>query len=649
MPKTVLKAIALAFLTMVSFHLFFVVAADITAPVTTKIQTLAAPDGNNGWYVTPVQFDLTATDLESGVKEINYRVDGGTWQKVEFADSLNLAPNPSFETPAGTSAGIADWEATVFDGSGSYIYDIGDNAPGFASASERITSTGGAWHGINNQTSFSAATPFGNMAASAWIKTNNVTGNAYFKMYSVSQDGSGSISYVYLGESTKITGTNDWSYVSLDFIVNDVDSIGVYMDLGIENTGTAWADAVTISESLTSANTSLTISTDSTGHTLEYFSVDVAGNSEAYSCPASNCTSFKLDQTPPGNWANSGAVRGLGGAEHEVYVFTDVSDVTSGLSMSSDIYQYTVDSQTTFGYYENLIFCNTPWHQDEWRTLLSGPAADGDITATLTTPKTDLCNSNWKVCKDVRFYAEDMAGNTSTKDFCINGPWVKIRGEGVARSNENIDMISESDEHNTDSVIEIGGQSINFFTSTRNWSVREIIEPETETFNTLLTMAGPYTTIAGDLVTTSGVYYIDGDYEINSAGTPNNYDSDVFNQVVFVNGDLLITDNISVDDESTSFFVVSGNVNVEKKVNEVGIAIFTDQDLFTSYDISEGESTKTLDFSGVYSANKFHFQRTLQGTNNERYPSSDITFEPKYLMQLRGYFGANHIIWRSVE
>ncbi|MFC1756038.1 hypothetical protein ACFLZK_01480 [Patescibacteria group bacterium] len=649
MPKSVLKAITLGFLTLVSFHIFFVVAADTTAPVTTKIQTPAAPDGNNGWYVTPVQFDLTATDLESGVKEINYRVDGGTWQTQTFADSLNLAPNPSFETPAGTSSGVADWEATVFDGSGSYIYDIGDNAPGFASASERITATGGAWHGINNQTSFSAATPFGNMTSSAWLKTNNVTGNAYFKMYSVSQDGSGSISYVYLGDSTKITGTNDWTYVKLDFIVNDIDSIGVYMDLGIENSGVAWADAVTISESLTSANTSFTVSTDSTGHTIEYYSVDVADNTETYGCPASNCTTFKLDQTPPGNWMNSGAVRGLGGADHEVYVFTDVSDTTSGLSTNSDIYQYTVDSQATFGYYENLIFCNTPWHEDEWRSLLTGPVADGETTSTLTTPKTDFCNSNWKICKDVRFYAEDMAGNSVTKDFCINGPWIKVRGEGVFRGNQNIDMIAESDEHNTDSVIEIGGQSINFFTSSRNWSVKETPAPEALSFSTLLSMADSYTTISGSLVTTSGVYFINGDYEINNANTPNNYNSEVFNQIVFIDGDLLVANNISIDDESTALFIVSGDVNVEKKVDVLGIAVITDQEFYSAYDIAEGESTKTLEYNGVYAADRFYFQRTLQGTNNEKNPSSYITFEPKYIMQLRGYFGTNNIIWRSVE
>jgi len=642
----ILGILPIAFL---SLQLFVVFAADVTPPVTSMIQTPAAPDGNNGWYVSPVQFELTASDLESGVKEINYRIDSGAWQKETFSNSLNLAPNPSFEIPSGTSSGVKNWEATILDGSGSYTYDTGEYAPGFSNASERITANAGTWHGINHQDEFSAATPFGNMSASAWVRTDNVSGSAYFKMYSVSQDGSGSISYVYLGDSTKLSGTNNWSFIKFDFVVNDANSIGVYMDIGIEGTGTIWADAITVSEALTSANTSFTVANDSANHTVEYYSVDVADNAEAHACPAINCVTFKLDQTAPGNWQNSGAIRGLGGSDHEVYVYTDVSDTTSGLSTNSSIYQYTVDVQPTFGYYEDLIHCNTPWHTDEWQSLTDYPTVDGTNYATLMTPKTDLCNSNWKICKDVRFYAEDVAGNISTKDFCINGPWIKFRGEGIVRGNQDINMIAESDEHNTDSLIEIGGNNINFFTSSKNWIMKNSVQPDDSTFNNLLSLVGSYTTISGPLVTTSGVYYINGDYEISKSNVPNNYDDATFDQIVFVNGDLLITEDVEVADDSTAMFIVSGTVEVDKKVEKLGVAVITDQDFYSAYDINEGETTKSLEYNGIYMANKFQFQRTLQGTNNEKYPSDDFIFEPKYLIQLRGYFGKYDIIWRSVE
>ena len=76
---------------------FKVLAADIVAPTTTATLTPSSPNGNLGWYITPVDVLLSATDLESGVKEINYKVDSGAWQKEVFSDSINLAPNASME------------------------------------------------------------------------------------------------------------------------------------------------------------------------------------------------------------------------------------------------------------------------------------------------------------------------------------------------------------------------------------------------------------------------------------------------------------------------------------------------------------------------------------------------------------------------
>ncbi len=651
MPKSVLKTIILCTLTLASFQLFFAVAADITAPVTTRVQTPAAPDGDNGWYVTPLQFELTATDLESGVKEINYRKDGGIWQKVEFADSLNLAPNPSFETPAGTSAGVASWEATVFDGSGSYTYDTGEYALGFASASERMVATDGTWHGIKNQTSFSAASPFGNMTASAWIKTNNIIGNAYFKMYSVSQDGSGSISYIYLGESTKVSGTNDWSYIKLDYIVNDTNSIGVYMDLGLEDTGTIWADAVVISESLTSAVTTVNMATDGTGHTFEYYSVDVAGNSEAHACPATNCVSFKLDQTPPGGWYDSGAFRGFFGASYLLWTYTRVKDATSGLSVFTDKFQIKTELHPEYGRYSNFLTCGSTWQPGGWVILISPPFVPGVKEAYLLAPKTSFCNDNWNICKLVRFYSKDMAGNEAYKEFCVNGPWIRLRGEGWVRSDAYIDMLAEGDEDNTDSVIEIGQNIIDYFTSSKDWEVNFSPTPEDYKYDRLWAEsdASKEKITDGKLKTDSKTYYVDSDLTLDAADIPGNYDDDTFNQVVFVNGDLTVNSDLEVHNNSTTLFIVKGDANIGKDVLLLDAAIFADGNINTAYDLAEGDSTEILVLKGLFVADKFILQRTLVGTSNSDDPSEDFIYEPKYTVQLQGYFGEHHINWRSVE
>jgi hypothetical protein len=61
------------------------IGVDTTPPVSTHGLTPITPDGKNGWYVSDVTVKITSTDPEShgvksGVKEIQYKVDDGSWQ-----------------------------------------------------------------------------------------------------------------------------------------------------------------------------------------------------------------------------------------------------------------------------------------------------------------------------------------------------------------------------------------------------------------------------------------------------------------------------------------------------------------------------------------------------------------------------------------
>ena len=47
--------------------------------MTTATLDPAAPDGENGWYVSPVSVALDAVDEGSGVAGTEYRLDGGAW------------------------------------------------------------------------------------------------------------------------------------------------------------------------------------------------------------------------------------------------------------------------------------------------------------------------------------------------------------------------------------------------------------------------------------------------------------------------------------------------------------------------------------------------------------------------------------------
>lgn len=634
-----------AFAATLLFGILFTIkayAADTTAPVTTATKNPASPNGHNQWYVTPVKVTLNATDLESGVKEINYKIDTAAWVKEDFSNPLNLAPNPSFElSEENPPLNTKDWKIGTTDEFVNYTSDTSVYKPDFATTSVKITSTGGTWHAVNHSDSFAVTTPYSNMSAYAWLKTENATDSAFFKIYAISQVGSGPITITPISTSSSLTGTNDWTKVSLNFVASVDNTIGVYMEVGLNGAGTVWIDAVSISGSI-NPTISFSVATDGE-HTIQYYSVDNAGNTEG----TKNLT-FKIDQTPPGNWRDSGAVRALVGNDHELYVWTHVYDATSGLSTLTDKFQYTTRVHDGFGRFSTLDSCSSTWEPNGWAILASPPFLPGSHSAYLITPKVDFCDSNWKICKYVRFYSEDMAGNVAIKDMCINGPWIKVRGKGIVRANQNVDMISEAYEDNTDGLIETGGPSINFFNSSSDLYMTDSTTPPSydyEKFFELAPNSKTQISTSGDLVSSSGVYLIDGDYEITNSKVPNNYGSATFNQIVFVDGRLRISSNVQVANVSTALFIVKGDVEVVKAVSNVGVGIFTDGTFYSAYNITEGEASSALTLKGVFTANKFVLQRTLQGTQNEKYPSDDITYEPKYLIKLRDYIGVNSVRW----
>jgi hypothetical protein len=615
--------------------------AGTTPPTTTHTLTPATPNGENSWYITPVQVKLTASDLESGVKEINYQIDNGTWKKVSFSSSLNQAPNPSFEIPGTTTSGLDKWEATVISGA-TYSQDTTVYYPGYETSSAKIDASGGGWHGINHKNNFVVAKYLDNMTAGAWLRSPSTTGQSRFRIYAVNASGV----VTEIAQSSLVVGKTDWTYISLNFTVSMSDAIGIYMDVGIIGNGILWADAVSINSSNVDTSASFVVGSDSTSHDINYYSVDYAGNIETI-----HTFTFKIDQTPPGNWRDSGAFRSvLGPSDHHLYVYATVDDQVSGLSSDTNKYQYLPEAESTFGIHEDLMQCSSDWFANSWAALLSAAITPGVLTADLMTPKTDLCNSNWKICKTVRFYAKDMAGNTTTKDFCVNGPWIKIRGGAFVRSNQNISMVAEGEGYNTDGLIEAAGNIIDFFTSSKGWKVTMSDIPNTLSFSELYDAIPTKTLISnGTLGTTTGVYEINGDVELKNTNVPSGFNSGTFDQVIFVNGNLKFSTDVIVSNTSTALFVVSGNVEIDKGVDEIGVAMIAEGNIYTAYNVQEGQTAGTLLMKGLFSANKFYFQRTLQGTGNEEDPSEDITFDPRYLVKLRDHFGGSTVKWLGTE
>jgi hypothetical protein len=646
MPTTTKKFILplTIFLLVLSVVFEHNVMAGTTPPITSAQIDPEYPNGKNGWYTKPVKITLTGTDLESGVKEINYKIDDGSWVKKSFSNSVNLAPNPSFEDIGGLdSLNTKDWVISNSAPGATYTRDTIIYKDEFPVTSIRIDSTDDSWHSINHYDIFAAASSFNNMSAYAWIRTSSASGNAYFNMYSISRDSLGQITTNLIKTSPVVSDTTDWTKISMDFTPTAENVIGVYMEVGIEGTGTMWVDAVNISKSDV-PTVLFYVSTDGY-HLVKYYSVDKAGNIEPL-----KLIPLKIDQIPPGRWKDSGSVRSLIGNDHQIYTWIYVEDDTSGISTLTDKFQYFIPKKSTdFGRFPSLFNCKGTWQDGGWAILVSPPFLPGVKKAYLVTPMVDFCDSDWhKACHYVRFYAEDMAGNSAIKDLCINGPWIKIRGNGIVRANQNIEMVAESSEHSTDGLVEVGGDSISFFTSSKNTYLRQTDPPTDFNYQKFSeSVKGEKTQISttGNLVSSSGLYVIEGDYEISNSKIPGGYSSATFDQIVFVNGNLRISSNIGVSDASTALFIVNGDVEIDKKVENVKIGIIAEGDIKTAYNLEESETCKTLNLKGIFIANRVRFSRTLQGNNNEKNPAEYVIYEPKYVLKMSDFIGSNSVKW----
>ena len=86
---------------------------DRTAPVSTAVSTATA--GDNGWLVSPVEVTLTAKDALSGVRSIQWRVNGGTATTYGRPATVGANGTQTFEYRATDRAGVREaWKKTTF-------------------------------------------------------------------------------------------------------------------------------------------------------------------------------------------------------------------------------------------------------------------------------------------------------------------------------------------------------------------------------------------------------------------------------------------------------------------------------------------------------------------------------------------------------
>lgn len=593
---------------------------DSTPPETISVLDPAGPDGDNGWYVNPVAVTLDASDLESGIKEINWKIGDRTWQKRTFTQTLNMMLNSSFEEDTNGwsffgALGSEGQRTSLESKDGSYSVSI-------------ISSQGGVSYWANKP-SYVIVSPWETISLGVWMKGDNILGNgSYIKVYVITSEGD-----QLLYTSSPRAGTFDWVYESKDLVIASDSAYGLYLELVLDGTGTIYFDSVYAAYASEAPQVEFVVS-DNGFIELRYYSVDFAGNQEAEKLAA-----FKTDTLAPMNWRNFETERA--GNAHTLISRIDVSDNTSGLSSSNSEFQYSVLDEYFWGYFDDYGDCRGEFNWGGWLGL-SSIFVGGDLTGTLVTPVVNYCNSNWLICKAIRFKVSDMAGNEATKEICINGTWVKVVGGDVA-SLDHINMTSGA-EDNTDGVIASHG-SISNFTSSNGWYLYDYPGNNNYSYydyNYLKDTLLPSETV-DKLPVESGIYITGGNFYITSSSIPSDYNSKVFTNVLFVNGNLVISDSFVMNEASGTVFVVKGDVLINKSVDTVYGFFLVDGKFDTSY--NGGLANDNVTIYGGVRADYFDLSRSLKNSNNGGVPSERFIYDPKYLIDFVPIFGKVIVRW----
>lgn len=591
----------------------WVKAADIFPPFTTLNSIPSVPNGENGWYTTFPIISLTSLDLDTGVREINWKINEGDWNSTLYTEGLNLILNSSFE-----SGYINNWS---FVGG---IFAIGYK-------SSFLKNTGQYAAGIINlnylsfpyweNTHYLEAVPLENYKYSfSMASITSFLDNGFYEIVSINPN----------GEETVLVSKHN-----VDIKLNFKQEVGTFTSTGVSGSvlvirigleGIGHLSIDDVSMSLGGEDTLVEFSLDKEGeNTVWYYAKDGAGNIEE----TKNST-FNVDVLAP-SFSNF-EVPQIENV-HKFVSTVDVTDSVSGLVSDPTLFNYSVDGFNN-GYYSSYTTCEGDFNEEGY-LVTDNNYSNASSVGKVTTPTIDYCDSNWINCKRLNFYVKDLAGNIGDHSICVNGPYIATYfGDVFGREAiwnmglgdmDNIQGIAVSSGSVSD--VSIGsGTSVAFYNSTYLNTV----------YNSYYDLFFNNWIEGVEITNNEGVYYINGDYSIS---TMLNYAG--VNQLVFINGDLKIDANVLSLDSSIYYFV-NGDVTIANNVTQVGLSIISTNEFYTSVG---NDLAYKLDTSGNILAQNINFTRNTDrtlGPSEVFYLPLDSFLKPNYLRLPKIY-------WKEVQ
>jgi hypothetical protein len=280
------------------------VKIDATKPSTSLAPTPASPDGTNGWFQqASVQFSLTGSDARSGVAQSFYTVDGGaaqaysgavtvsgqgthtvTYWSVDNAGNTeavksaqikldNVKPSTSIAVSPAAPNGSGSWYVTT----PSFTLSASDATSGVASTLYRIGS------GATQTYSGAVSIPDGQHTVTYWSvdsagNTETSTTTSTIKVDTVKPSTSITIN------PTSPDGANGWRVSATSFTLGGSDATS-----GVAST------FYRIDGGATQTYSGSAVSIPQGSHTVSYWSVDNAGNTES----ATTSPAIKVDTVKP--------------------------------------------------------------------------------------------------------------------------------------------------------------------------------------------------------------------------------------------------------------------------------------------------------------------------------------------------------------